>query len=127
MKVGAYPLHCHGSNSCDKLGTIMMNRSNHMPRLMNSERKKSQLVLRRNFCDQSDIGMTQLHRIMIHAPHHHCPKTRFHQNSCSIELPPTQPMKNSLRYAMDTTIAVNRHSFAPASRSLIVMYFSSLK
>jgi hypothetical protein len=53
------------------------NRSNHMPRLMNSERMNSHSGLRRSFCDQSDIGSTMLQINMIHAAHAHWPNTRF--------------------------------------------------
>ena len=69
--------HCHGSNSCDSDGTTITNRSNHMPRLMNSDRMKSHVGLRRSFCEKSDSGSTQLQMSMIHAAHHHWPNTRF--------------------------------------------------
>jgi hypothetical protein len=41
-------------------------------------------------------GSTQLQVSMTHAAHHHWPNTRFHQYDCSMELPPIQPMKNSV-------------------------------
>ncbi len=90
-QVAWYPAHCHGSNSCESDGTMMTNRSNHMPRLMNSDRMNSHVVLRRRFCEKSDNGRTALQISMIHAAHHHCPKTRFHQYSFSIGLPEYQP------------------------------------
>src|SRR5215469_18822739 len=98
------------------------NRSNHMPRLMKIDRIQSHTVFRRAFCENNESGITQLHRSMIQAAHHHCPKTRFDQNSCSTGLPEYHPTKNSVRYAQPTTSDVNRHSFAPASRSFSVTY-----
>src|ERR1700722_14165924 len=99
---------------------MITNRSNHMPRLINSERIKSQVVFRRSFCENSDSGSTQLQINMIHAAHHHSPKTRFQKYCVSTGLPPTHAMKNSLRYAHPTTIDVNKQSLAPASRSFSV-------
>jgi hypothetical protein len=57
--------------------TMMTKRSNHIPMLMKIERMKSQVGLRRSFCEKSDSGKIMLHVSMIHAAHHHSPKTRF--------------------------------------------------
>ena len=64
-------------------GTMITKRSNHMPRLMNSERMNSQVGLRRSLCENSDSGRIMLQVSMIHAAHHHWPNTRFHQYCCS--------------------------------------------
>src|SRR3954468_15286451 len=120
-QVGRYVPHCHGSNSCESDGTTITNRSNHIPRLMNSDRMKSQVVLRRSFCDHRDIGRTMLQMSMIHAAQAHWPNTRFQKYSCSKGLPLIQATWNSVRYARPTTHEVKRHSFEAASRSLSVM------
>src|SRR3954468_12840287 len=86
-QVGRYPPHCHGSNSCESDGTTITKRSNHIPRLMNSERIHSHVVFRRSFCEKSESGSTQLQISMIQAAHAHCPKTRFQKYSCSYVLP----------------------------------------
>src|SRR6478752_1731408 len=70
--VGRYPPHCHGSNSCESDGMTMTKRSNHIPMLMKIERMKSQLVLRRSFCEKSESGRTMLQINMIHADQDHC-------------------------------------------------------
>src|SRR6185437_8153220 len=114
--VGAYLVHCHGSNSCESDGSKITKRSNHMPRLMNKDSVNSHVVLRRSFCQKSESGRMVLQVSMIHAAHHHWPNTRLYQNECSISLPPYQPMKNSVMYAVATTSAVNKQSFAAASR-----------
>src|SRR5215217_647891 len=75
--VRRYPPHCQGSNSCESDGTTITKRSNHMPRLMNSDRMNSHVVLRRSFCENSDSGSTMLQMSMIHAAHAHWPNTRF--------------------------------------------------
>src|SRR5690349_12640932 len=49
MNAGEYMVHCHGSNSCDSDGSKIVNRSNHIPRLMNRDMVKSQVGLRRSF------------------------------------------------------------------------------
>src|SRR5215216_3292728 len=91
-----------------------------MPRLMNSDRMNSHVVLRRSFCEKSESGRTMLQISMIHAAHAHCPNTRFQKYSCSTLLPDIQATWNSVRYASPTTDDVNRQSFAAASRSLMV-------
>src|SRR5918999_1957578 len=55
-QVGLYVVHCHGSNSCESDGTTITNRSNHIPRLMNSERMNSQVVFRRSRCEKRESG-----------------------------------------------------------------------
>jgi hypothetical protein len=44
---------------------------------MNSDRMNSQVVLRRSFCEKSDIGSTMLQQSRIQALHHHWPNTRL--------------------------------------------------
>jgi hypothetical protein len=61
-----------------------------------------------------------LHVSMIHAAHHHWPKTRFMKYACSLSLPLYHAMKNSVRYAQPTTSDVKRQSLAAASRWLSV-------
>src|SRR5918996_1848827 len=51
--VGAYVVHCHGSNSCESDGTTITNRSNHIPRLMNKLRMNSHDGFRRRRCENS--------------------------------------------------------------------------
>src|SRR5437764_1286093 len=75
------------SNACESDGTTMTNRSNHMPRLMNNERMKSQEGLRRSRWEKSESGSTILQISMIHAAQAHWPKTRFQKYSCSNLLP----------------------------------------
>ena len=99
---------------------MMTKRSNHIPRLMKSDRIQSQDVLRRSFCENSDSGRIMLQVSMIQAAHHHWPNTRFQKYSCSTGTPPYQAMKNSTRYAHPTTIDVNNVSLAPASRMFSV-------
>src|SRR5919109_1193787 len=70
-QVGAYVVHCQGSNSCESDGTTITNRSNHIPRLMNRLRMKSHVVFRRNRCEKSVSGKIMLQVSMIHAAHHH--------------------------------------------------------
>src|SRR3954465_5100474 len=99
----------------------MTNRSNHIPRLMNSERMKSHVVLRRSFCEKSESGRTMLQMSMIHAAHAHWPNTRFQKYSCSNGLPLIHATWNSVREARPTTQDVNRQSFDAASMSFSVM------
>src|SRR5690348_2954033 len=54
MNAGEYAVHCHGSNSCESDGSKIVNRSNHIPRLMNSEMVNSQVGLRRSFWKKSE-------------------------------------------------------------------------
>src|SRR6185503_13192748 len=115
-QLGRYVPHCHGSNSCDSDGTMITNRSYHIPRLIRMERMKSHVGLRRNFCEKSDSGKIMLHVSMIHAAHHHCPKTRFQKYACSNSLALYQATQNSIRYAQPTTSDVKRQSLAAASR-----------
>src|SRR5690242_7131814 len=60
MYVGAYRVHCHGSNSCESDGSKITKRSNHMPRLMNRDSVNSHVVLRRSFCQNRDSGRMEL-------------------------------------------------------------------
>src|SRR6476659_1015641 len=120
MYVGAYGPHFHGSNSCDIDGMMITNRSYHMPRLMKIESVKRNVVLRRSRCEKSSMGRIALHVSMIHAAHHHWPKTRFQKYDCSTSLPLYHAMKNSVRYAHPTTSDVKRQSFAAASSTFSV-------
>src|SRR5688572_16981667 len=114
--VGAYVVHCQGSNSCESDGTTITKRSNHIPRLMKRLRMKSHVVLRRMRCEKSVSGRIMLQVSMIHAAHHHWPKTRFMKYSCSTLLPLYHATQNSVMYARPTTSDVKRHNFAAASR-----------
>ena len=91
-----------------------------MPRLMNSDSMKSHDGFRRSRCEKRVSGRIMLQVSMIHAAHAHWPKTRFQKYSCSNRLPLIHATWNSVRYARPTTIDVNRHILAAASRSFRV-------
>src|SRR5688500_19483 len=99
---------------------MITKRSYHIPMLIRMERMKSHVGLRRSFCEKSDSGKIMLQLSMIHAAHHHWPKTRFQKYACSNSFALYQATQNSIRYAHPTTIDVNSASLAAASRWLIV-------
>src|SRR5687767_4228204 len=99
---------------------MITNRSNHMPRLMKMLRMNNQPGFRRSFCENSDSGKIMLQVNMIHAAHHHCPKTRLMKYFCSNAFPEYHATQNSMRYADPTMRLVVRQSFAAASRWLMV-------
>ncbi len=58
---------------------------------------------------------------MIHAAHHHWPKTRFQKYACSYWLPLYQATQNSIRYALPTTSDVNSVIAWPRRRAWLIV------
>src|SRR5688500_2105724 len=98
----------------------MTKRSNHIPILMKNESMNSHVGLRRSFCQNNERGRIMLQVYRITDAQHHWPQIRLAKKSFSTWFPLYHATNHSAMYAHPTTNDVNRHSFAAASRWLIV-------